>query len=105
MSESGCCTTNVKLVNSADPCERQPKAASHRGLSCLLTINHRPQDKNACWKNIFFISHPNICCIVCYDCSHSEHMLWTFDNILDVLNLDIIMSTTPLECLHCIICV
>ena len=32
-------------------------------------------------------------------------MLWTFINILDVLNLDIIMSTTPLECLHCIICV
>ena len=30
-------------------------------------------------------------------------MLWTFDNILDVLNLDIIMSTTPLYNV-CVIC-
>ena len=45
ISESGCCTTNVKLVNSADPFERRPKVASHRGLSCLLTINRRPIGK------------------------------------------------------------
>ena len=38
ISESGCCTTNVKLTNSAEPCERRPKVASHRSLSCLLTV-------------------------------------------------------------------
>ena len=36
--------------------------ASHRGLPCLLTINRRPLDRSAYWKNIFLISHPNICC-------------------------------------------
>ena len=40
----------MKLANSADPCERRPKVASHRGLSCLLTINRRPLDRSAYWK-------------------------------------------------------
>ena len=38
ISEPGCCTTNVKLANSADPCERRPKVSSHWSLSCLLTV-------------------------------------------------------------------
>ena len=43
-----------------------------------------------------------------YDCSHIEHVctlyfvhIW-FDTILGLLNLDIITSTPPLECLHCL---
>ena len=81
ISESGCCTTNVKLVNSADPCERRPKVAYHRGLSCLLTINRMPLDRSAYWKNIFLVSHPNICCGYSKEPSewdgsfeHQEHM-------------------------------
>ena len=38
ISVLGCCITNVKLANSAGPCERRPKVASHRSLSCLLTV-------------------------------------------------------------------
>ena len=43
-----------------------------------------------------------------YDCSHIEHVctyiLCTFDLkiFLGLLNLDIITSTTPLKCLHCL---
>ena len=38
IGKSGCWTTNVKLAKSADPCERRPTVASHRSLSCLLTV-------------------------------------------------------------------
>ena len=37
IGKSGCCTINVKLANSADPCERR-NVASHQSLSCLLTV-------------------------------------------------------------------
>ena len=32
----------------------------------------------------------------------APYILCTFDNILGLLNLDIITSTSPLECLHCL---
>ena len=38
IGESGCCTANVKLANSADPCERRLKVVFHQSLSCLLTL-------------------------------------------------------------------
>ena len=44
-----------------------------------------------------------------YHCSHIEHVHPKFYAHLiiyfGVLNLDIIMSTPHLECLHCVICV
>ena len=35
----------------------------------------------------------------------APYILSTLNNILGVLNVDIITSTSPLECLHCVICV
>ena len=44
-----------------------------------------------------------------YDCLHIEHVHGIFCAHLiiyfGVLNLDMIKSTPPLECLHCVICV
>ena len=31
-------TCVTKICRCADPCERRPKMASHRSLSCLLTV-------------------------------------------------------------------
>ena len=50
---------------------------------------------------VFIPSYSNF---IYYDFSHIEHVctyiLCTFDNILGFLNLDIIASTPPFECLH-----
>ena len=33
---------------------------------------------------------------------YAPYILCTFDNILGMLNIDVIKSTHPLECLHCL---
>ena len=55
---------------------------------------------------VFILLYSNF---VRYDCSHIEHVHPIFCAHLiifvGVLNLNIITSTPPLECLNCVICV
>ena len=56
---------------------------------------------------VFILSYSNL---IRYDCSHIVHVCpLYFVHILIIvwglLNLDIITSTPPLECLHCYLCV
>ena len=56
---------------------------------------------------VFILSYSNL---IRYDCSHIVHVCTLyFVHILIIvwglLNLDIITSTPPLECLHCYLCV
>ena len=55
---------------------------------------------------VLILSYSNF---VHYDCSHIEHMHHIFCAhliiFLFVFNLNIMRSTPPLECLHCVICV
>ena len=56
---------------------------------------------------VFILSYSNL---IRYDCSHIVHVcILYFVHILIIvwglLNLDIITSTPPLECLHCYLCV
>ena len=61
-----------------------------------------------CDSSSFIPSYSNL---ICYDCSHIKHVcnlnllykLCTFENIYGkLLNLHVIKSTPPLECLHCL---
>ena len=119
LASSNFCSLLITIPNSLEPDQTQQIVEPDLDRDCfatplqmlplkyflreLILIKNQQVKKNITQSPVFIPSYSNF---VRYDCLHIEHVYTIFCSyliiFLGVLNLDISMSTSPFECLHCL---